>query len=449
MLRGIHDQLNSGFHFTHRHGDRKFVPRQRSGLFQEGGEVSLPTFRFITEPAPGLHRLFHPPVDPIGGHIVGGGSGRLAASTRTQSELQRAMTELQSWSQKVIEYRHADSNCPVCGTEFDPGVLIQRINALSLAPSDAVLSLSDLRQQTEHLITERQRAEGEATWLGQLDKFTRIHPDTRALFTVRDAQLAVSSAIERQQKLLEEKQAAQQGLDTYEQVGVSLEAIEKLCRPIDGDEQQGTASLNVLKAIEATRQHLQQLQDAVAKLDDRVFQRNKKLRHRIYEAGVQSVDSLETAIEQLTTRQRIVRRASDAFAAAHRYLDFSPEADMRSLLASLEASVFGAKKVQAALQADSSSATRLTTLQEQVAQLSLRLDRIKGAIERLTGAQRVLDDIIETQSLDAASAAVVAATHKVADSIFSRIHAPAEYLVTADTETPLRSRPNKPQCSTV
>lgn len=81
-------------------------------------------------------------------------------------------------------------------------------------------------------------------------------------------------------------------------------------------------------------------------------------------------------------------------------------------------------------------------MREQLVQLSERLSRIGGSIERLAGALRVLDDIIENQSLDAASASVVGATHKVADNIFGRIHAPAEYLVTAGTETPLRRRDN-------
>lgn len=280
---------------------------------------------------------------------------RLAASTRTQSELQRAMTELQSWSQKIVEHRHSDSNCPVCGTEFGPGELIQRIHALSLAPSDA--AISELRQSIEHLTAERQRAAGEASWLGQLDKFTRTFPDTNALLTVRDAELAVSNTIDRQQKLLEDKQTAQQGLDAYARGGLSLAAIEHLCRPANGDEPQGPASLNVLEALEGTSQYLQQLQDAIAELDARVLQRNERLKHRIDEAGVQSSNDLDTAIEQLMARQRVAQRASDACAATHHYLDFAPEADMRSLLTSLEASVLGAKKVQAALQSDRSSAT--------------------------------------------------------------------------------------------
>jgi DNA repair protein SbcC/Rad50 len=364
---------------------------------------------------------------------------RLVTSTRTQSELQRAITELQSWAQKVVEHRHSDSNCPVCGTEFGPGELIERMHTLSLAPSDA--TILDLRQRIEHLNAKKQRAAGEASWLGQLEKFIHSLPDANAALTVRDAQLAVSSTIERQRKLLEAKQTAQQGLDAYAQGGLSLAAIEQLCLPVDGDEQ-GHASQDVLEARDSTRQYLEQLQNAIAELDARVLQRNERLKHRIYDAGIRSSDTLDTAIEQLLVRQRVGQRAGEACAAARHYLDFAPEADMRSLLTSLEASVLGAKKVQAALQADSHSATRLTMVREQLEQLSTRLGSIGGSIERLTGALRVLDDIIDTQSLDAASAAVVAATHKVADSIFGRIHAPAEYLITADAETPLRRRDN-------
>ncbi|WP_165720805.1 hypothetical protein [Bordetella trematum] len=364
----------------------------------------------------------------------------LVASTHTQSELQRAITELQSWAQKVAGHRHSDSNCPVCGTEFGPGELIQRMHALSLAPSDA--TISELRQRIEHLSAEKQQAVREQSWLGQLQKFVGSLPDPNASVTVRDAQLAVSSTIERQIELLEAKQTAQQGLDAYEQGGLSLKSIEELCRPIDGDEQQGHASLDVIEAHENTRRHLEQLQIAIAKLEAKILHQKEKLKYRIYDTGVQSSNTLDTAIEQLIARQRVGQRAADACATAHRYLDFAPEADMRSLLTSLEASVLGAKKVQAAVQADNRSATRLTTLREQLAQLSGRLGRTGDAIERLTDAQRVLDNIINNQSLDAASAAVVAATHKVANSIFGRIHAPAEYMITADAETPLRRRDN-------
>jgi|GEM_PF-6588291 len=365
---------------------------------------------------------------------------RLAASTRTQSELQRAMAELQNWSQKVVEHRHSDSNCPVCGTEFGPGELVRRIQALSLVPSDA--EILELLQLIENLTTKKRQVAGKTSWLEQLDRFTRIHQDNSNLLTVHDAQLMVSRTIERQKKLLEEKRAAQQGLDAYARGGLSLEKIEQLCRPVDEHERDGPASLSVQEALDGTRQYIQQLQNTIDQLNARVIQRNERLKHSIDEAGIQGVNNLDSAFEQLKARKRLAQGASDACAAAHRYLDFAPDADLGSLLTSLGSSVLGAKKVQAALQSDSSSVTYLKTVREQLAQLTARLNRISGGIERLAWAQRVLDDIIENQSLDAASAAVVAATHKVADSIFGRIHAPAEYLVTADAETPLRRRDN-------
>ncbi|WP_431077969.1 hypothetical protein [Pseudomonas siliginis] len=364
---------------------------------------------------------------------------RLAALTRTQSELQRAMTEIQNWTKKVVEHRHSESSCPVCGTEFGPGELIQRIHAISLAPSD--FEISELRQRIEHFTAERQQTAREAYWLGQLVQFTRTLADTTTSWIIRDAQLAVSSTIDRQQMLLKTKQESQQGLDAYARSGLSLVEIEQLCVPVDGDSQ-GHMSLDVPEAIEITRKLMSQLQDAIAELDARILQRTERLKRRIDEAGVQNGDTLDTSTEQLMARQRVTQWASDACATAHRYLNCAPESDLGLLLTSLEASVLGAKKVQAALQADSSSATQLTAVREQLLQLSERISRISGSIERLVSAQLVLDDIIENQSLDAASAAVVAATHNVADSIFGRIHAPAEYLVTADTETPLRRRDN-------
>ncbi len=365
---------------------------------------------------------------------------RLTTTTRTQSELQRAMAELQSWAQTVVKHRHSDSNCPVCGTEFSQGELIKRMYQLTLTPSDT--TISEIRQRIEHLTAEGRRAAEEASWLGQLDKFTHTLSGTDKPLTVRDALLMASSTIERQQLLLKEKQNAQQRLDAYARGGLSLAAVEQLCTPIDDNVQRGSPSLDVREALEATRQHLQQLTNATEELDARILQRNENLKRRFDEAGVRSSNSWSTTFEQLLVHQRVAQQASDACIAAHRYLSFTPEADLHYLLTLLEASILGAHKVQAALQAHSNSATRLIKIRDEIAQISDRLDRISKSIERLVSALHVLDDIIENHSLDAASAAVVAATHKVADSIFGRIHSPDEFLVTADAETPLRRRDN-------
>lgn len=365
---------------------------------------------------------------------------RLVAIASTQSQLQSAIAELHAWTQKVVEHRHSDSSCPVCGTEFVPGELFQRMHSLSLAPSDA--AISELRLRIDQLTSLQERASRAASWLVQLDKFTRTFADSNASLTVRNAQQTVSSMIERQRALLEARRTAQEGLDAYTRVGMSLDAIERLCMPVEGDEQPRPDSLDVVEAGRRAEQLLLHLQVAVGELDERVLQRNEEIRRRLDAVGIQSSGSLTPAIEQLMVRQRVAQRASEDCTIARRLLDLAPTADLNSLTISLEASVLGAKKVLAALQSDSDSTTRLTALRAQLEQLSARLVRIGSSIERLAGAQRVLDDIIENQSLDAASAAVVAAAHKVADSIFCRIHAPAEYMVTADAATPLRRREN-------
>jgi len=371
---------------------------------------------------------------------LGEAKHRLVAITSAQSQLQNAMAELHTWAQKVVEHRHSDSSCPVCGTEFMPGELFQRMQSLSLATSDA--TISELRPHIEQLTSRLARASSDASWLGQLDRFARTITDSAVSFSVREAQQTVSRLTERQQTLLEAKKAAQKGLEAYARVGLSLESIERLCMPVEGDGRPRQASLDVLEARKRVEQFLQQLQVALGELDERVRQRNEEIHSRLNAVGILSNDSFANAVEQLMTRQRITQHANEACKSIHLFLDLTPMADLNSLLTALEASVLGSQKVLATLQSDSNSTTRLTALRAELVKLSERLNRIGATIERLTGAQRVLDDIIENQSLDAASAAVVAATHKVADSIFSRIHVPAEYMVTADAETPLRVRAN-------
>lgn len=365
---------------------------------------------------------------------------RLAATTRTQSELQMAMTELHAWAQRVVEHRHSDANCPVCGTGFSPGELFGRMQSLTLAPSDG--AVSELRRHIEQLTSSQARASNENTWLAQLDKFARLSANEVAESTVRDVQQSVLSLVERRRSLLEAKTAAREGLDAYARIGLSSSSISKLCMPVEGDDQPGPEpdSLDVLEAHVRAKRFLQRLQIALDDLSERILQRNKEFLRRLDEVGMSPNDSLTGAIEELIARQRTAQQANNICVAVGDLLDLAPTADLYSLATSLEASVLGAKKVLATLQSDGDATTRLSSLQAQLTQISDRLGRVRSAIERLAAALRVLDDIIENQSLDAANAAVVAATHNVADSIFKRIHVPAEYMVTADPEVPLRRR---------
>lgn len=365
---------------------------------------------------------------------------QLSVTTRTQSELQGAITELHAWAQKVVAHRHSDTNCPVCGTEFSPGELLGRMQSLILVPADA--SASDLRLRVEQLSSSKARASNEATWLAQIDKFTRTSTEGISPQTVSDAQQYVSNLIAQRHSLLEASKEARDGLNAYARLGLSLAAINELCAPVEGDEGPGPESLDPPTAQLRIENFLKRLQISIDELENKVAQRNEDLRRRLIAAGIPVYDSITDAIEQLFTREKIALSALKVCEIIRGQMDLSPTADLHWLSTSLEAAVLGAKKVLAALQSDGESTTRLSSLKTQVSQLNERLGRVRDSIERLTSALQVLDNIIETQSLDIASAAVVAATHTVADSIFKRIHAPNEYMVTADAQTPLRRRDN-------
>lgn len=365
---------------------------------------------------------------------------KLVATTRTQSELQSAMTELHAWAQRVLTHRHSDASCPVCGTAFAPGELLARMQSLMLAPADA--SASDLRLQIEQLTSSQTQLSNEAAWLVQLDKFTRANVDVGSPWTVSAAQHSVLSLLDRQRSLTETRKEARDGLDAYARLGWSLNAIEELCSPIDGDDAPRPESPSPSEAQQRLEQYLRSLQASIEELEKKIAEGNKELRSRLDAAGIPASASLADAVEQLMARQRLVQKAAEVCEMVRGQVDLSPVADLSSLLSSLEASVLGAKKVLAALQTEGESTARLASLRTQVTQLTERLGRVRDSIERLASSLQVLDDLIESQSLDKASAAIVTATHTVADSIFKRIHAPSEYMVTAEARTPLRRRVN-------
>lgn len=363
---------------------------------------------------------------------------RLADMTSAQSQLQNALMELHDWAQKVVAHRHSDDSCPLCRTGFGPGELLRRMELLKLAPSDA--AASELKRNIEHLISRQKRMSQDCNWLEQLAKFWHVLPGSSLTASVGDAQRAATALVKRQRELLEARQAAQTGVDGYSRTGLSLEAVRKLCLPLEGDARPAETSIDIAEAVRHTGQFLQQLRKDIADLDEENLLRNTEIRRHLASISIDSEQPFALAVDQALARLRQAQGAIEVCDVVRQFLDLLPSTDLNSLCASLEAAVLGAKKVLAALKSDSNSETRLRSLQAQLAQLTERLGRTRDALERLASAQGVLDDIIENHSLDTASAAVVAATHKVADSIFGRIHAPAEYQVTDDASFPLKRR---------
>lgn len=362
----------------------------------------------------------------------------LAALMSKQSALQGAVSELHSWAKKVIEHQHSDSACPVCGTGFQPGQLLDRMQSLAAAP--AVTVSTELRLQIERLTARLAQERVEAAWLTQLSRFVLASSGNAAPWTVAEAMEAATELKGRRRDLQESRGAARDGLDAFAKAGLSLEALERLCQPIDGEVQSAAIPLDLAAAASRIQAYSAQLQAAIDELDRKTAQRSLELHRRFEPTGLPVGESLASAAEQLHERYQSALHADEACSFAKEYLGITPESNLESLSSSLEAALLGAKKVLASMASESESTSRLTAVRAKLQELSGRMSRYRDALERLAGAQRVLDEVIENQSLDAANSAVVAATHTVADSIFKRIHVPAEYLISADTGVPLRRR---------
>lgn len=375
----------------------------------------------------------------IGAELVEAERG-LADATSRQSQLQSAMLALRDWAHKVVEHRHSDATCPVCGSEFGPGELLGRMESLAQAPIDAI-SL-DLKRKVDELLARQAKTSWERAWLEQISTLSRVILEENSNTTIGEMVKAAAALSDRQRALLDTRRTAEEGLANYSRVGLSPEAIRKLCEPLAGDDQPSVAPGNVTDALVRSERRLLRLQGEVAAIDEEIRIRHVEARRMLAEIAIDVEQTPTAAMSDVQVRLRLVQRAVEVCSTARQFMDLQPEGDLALLCASLDAAVHGTQKVLAAVLSDSSSATRLTSLRAKSNQLMERLAHLREALERLGGAQRVLDDIIENQSLDAASAAVVAATHKVADSIFSRIHAPAEYRVTEDAAIPLRRRDN-------
>lgn len=360
---------------------------------------------------------------------------RLTALTATQSQLQTAMAQLRDWAHKAIQHRHSDANCPLCGTEFGPGELLRQID--SVEPALSKVESTELKRQIDQLNTQQERTGKDTDWLEQLIKFASVALEKPATVSVSNAVHAATPLAARQKELCDSRQSIQARVDGYSRTGLSLDQVRDLCAPIGGDTQQESNLLDLAEARRRIEAFLLQVRKELSVIEEEVARINAQAIQHLALVAIGEEQPLATGIDLTRIRLKHIQRAIAVCGKVRQYVDVQPSNDLSALHDSMEDAVLGAKAVLSAIGKDASAETRLKTVQEQQAQLETRLTRLSVTLERLAGAQKVLDDVIENHSLEAATTAVIAATHKVADRIFSRIHSPAEFQVTANANTPL------------
>jgi DNA repair protein SbcC/Rad50 len=365
---------------------------------------------------------------------------QLTALTTKQSKLQSVLTQLRDLARQSVEHLHSDENCPVCGTQFKPGELLRQMEDLAVAPSE--MEALAMRQRLDGLQAKQQVLAQAANRLGQLVTFVAAINQDPSTVTADDAMRSASELKRRRIGLLDNRLTLQAAIDGYMRNGLSLDSLRELFAPIESDEKIAFEPFDIASAKTRIDGHVQKIDNELSVVDAEILQLTNEAMHRFGQIGIIDEVSLSTAFDVLQSRRDSVQLASKACDKVCLHANIPPFTDLRFVHASLEAAVLGANSVISAVARDEGAGSKLKALKEQLRNLEQRSTRMSETLKRLAGASKILDDLVNNHSLESASEALVAATHQVADSIFRRIHLPAEYRITADASSPLSHRDN-------
>ena len=361
----------------------------------------------------------------------------LAELTSTHTELENAISQIREWSLKVIEHRHSDRHCPVCSTEFNPGELLRRIQKHASAPVE--LATVDLKKEIETLNREILDIVSVTKWLNALLKFSIAVPDGGAL-TVLEAQPMAMRMHGRLLDLFSIQEQGQKRVDDYARTGLTLQVVENLCSSFEDSENVGTAVLDLEAAKRRVTVRLSELENEKLEIDRKVSIHRAEIERLLASLAIDTDKSFLEAQEIAQARFDQLQRARAAFGKLNSYLDVHSMTNLSSLSGSIEGAVLSAKNVISLFEQEAKAHTEKRIIKDRLVELEVKIREYDESVARLEKASVVLKDILENHSLDAATTAVVEATHTVADCIFSRIHAPAEYRINSNSRIPLARR---------
>lgn len=362
---------------------------------------------------------------------------RLDDLTLTQTQLQNAITQVHDWARKVIGHRHSDASCPVCNSEFQPGELLLRMSEQASAPTELIAV--DLKQDIERLKREILDAIGVRQWLTALFKFADTLPEGTSQKVI-DTELRAREVHGRFFDLLAITTENQRRLDEYARTGLTLEKIEELCAPLEDEEVSNTDVFDIEIAKMRVAMYLQELENKKSQIENDIALQNAEVERLLAPLFPKIHESLSNVEQVAEIRLEQLRRAAEACNLLRAHLEFDSATSLSSLRGTIETAVLSAKNLISLLEKEATADTQKNALSKKLGDLNTRIEEYDASIDRLEQAADVLADIIDNHSLDAATAAVVGATHTVADSIFSRIHTPAEYRVNATPDSPLTRR---------
>jgi len=356
---------------------------------------------------------------------------RMHAASASFTEYQNIRSNLIDWSLKSLKHTPSN-NCPVCETAFAPGQLIK---LLTQTASRSGPLLAEFRLHITSL-RERLTALNESTtYLASLiDYATRrvISLDTDVWIVIADA----FDLLKQHEDYLELQQRCEEKLNSYGQLGLSLQTIQNLCTPVIAGAPIKNDSLDVAFAIHALDDWIQSIEHQLENTNQATLSLNQSIDKQLSIVKQEHL-SAQDAVDLLRIRSSKLERAVNACSKLSQSLFLTTDADLSEVASLLSSSILSAQTVIAANEHDRNSAVNANKLEEKITTLSDRLTTLKETVKYLQNLHVSLDDIVKNHSLEAATTSVVSAAHKVQSKIFQRIHSPCEYSVTDNAQSPL------------
>ena len=363
---------------------------------------------------------------------------KLTDLKNNQTRLQGLASHLRELARSAIEHGHSDQDCPVCGSHFEKGVLLQRIDSLVVGQAESE-SAAMARVLDGMRKSQNELAEAEAL-LDRLARFCEAAGVDATSTLVSDALLLAGRHQREHETRTTRRDVLRQTIESYRKNGLSTPRLRELCAHEDAPTAGVAHDCDVAAALTRTRSALQVVVQEMGQLDATIVAQALEAKEPLAAVGLSEDAGPAAGYERGLSRQKGVALAIDAREWASALVRFTPQIDIQACQAAAQSAVLTAESVVAAVEREAASGERLPKLKGQLERLDGVLARLNASMERLTKAVMVLKDLIENHSLENATKAAVLATHAVADEIFSRIHVPSEYCVTTDVGAPLARR---------
>lgn len=333
-------------------------------------------------------------------------------------------------SRMLIDHTKHEDHCPLCGQDYDPETLQERISSLESSVRGGASIALELEIENDRSAFERQG---------------RLLREIRSLkLFAQNAGMSdgtVSSVLgyyrltvlENTRLVAEQERLAKLARDA-EASGFS---VNGLLRALGMESVPETVEQKEFDSLLTdTQRMITELPAYIGDVRARAVDATNKISLICSKYGLKAdpVKSVGVALEEKHQELRDVVREVEKVSEQTQIDTARPLGALESLV---KAALVQALRVQEARSAEAASNSRVNALQETVARLKTAKDAAEIAVERLSAGLGVVTEILEKSSLAEATEAAMATVHDVADGVFSRIHTPSEYKINAAIESPL------------